>query len=85
MFITTPCVSPLYIFIHACVGLKHYDIFFKYPNPLFYNELQSMFVFYTFTILFYLYLASTNFLSCMHTPAPHPPSASPLLCTFVSL
>ena len=30
------------------------NVFFKYPYPLFYNELWSLFAFYTFTILFYL-------------------------------
>ena len=36
------------------INVLHYDIFFKYLYPLFINELLSLFVFYTFTILFYL-------------------------------
>ena len=27
------CITVIYI--HACVGIKHYDKFFKYPNSLF--------------------------------------------------
>ena len=68
---TTACVSPLY----SCMQcLKHYDLLFKYMNLLSYQIMIFVSLLHPHNPL--TFVATTNFLSCMHTPSsPSPPSA----------
>ena len=66
------CAKPQHAYhryIHACICLKHYDLLFKYMNPLSYQIM-------IFVSLLHPHnpLTTTNFLSCMHTPSSPSPS-----------
>ena len=75
----TARVSPLY----SCMKcLKHYDLLFKYMNPLSYQIMIFVSLLHPHNPL--TFVATTNFLSCMHTPSsPSPPSAFYPSCTFI--
>ena len=60
-------------YIHACICLKHYDLLFKYMNPYSY-QIMVLLVSYTHNPL--TFVATTNFLSCMHMPSSPSPSLS---------
>ena len=80
------CITVIYI--HTCVGLKHYDKFFKYPNSLFYNEVHMISIRLLHPHNTLIFVASANFLLCMHTPSSLSPSLSILSIAhiyFVSL
>ena len=65
----TTRVSPLY----SCMQcLKHYDLLFKYMNPLSYQIMIFVSLLYPHNPL--TFVATTNFLSCMHTPSSPSPS-----------
>ena len=55
-------------YIHACNVLKHYDLLFKYMNPLSYQIMIFVSLLHPHNPL--TFVATTNFLSCMHTPSP---------------
>ena len=60
----TTRVSPLY----SCMQcLKHYDLLFKYMNPLSYQIMIFVSLLHPHNPL--TFVATTNFLSCMHTPS----------------
>ena len=66
----TARVSPLY----SCMQcLKHYDLLFKYMNPLSYQIMIFVSLLHPHNPL--TFVATTNFLSCVHTPSSPPPSA----------
>ena len=66
---TTTRVSPLY----SCMQcLKHYDLLFKYMNPLSYQIMIFVSLLHPHNPL--TFVATTNFLSCMHTPSSPSPS-----------
>ena len=68
---TTAHVSPLY----SCMQcLKHYDLLFKYMNPLSYQIMIFVSLLHPHNPL--TFVAITNFLSCMHTPSSPSPSLS---------
>ena len=65
----TARVSPLY----SCMQcLKHYDLLFKYMNPLSYQIMIFVSLLHPHNPL--TFVATTNFLSCMHTPSSPSPS-----------
>ena len=65
----TTRVSPLY----SCMQcLKHYDLLFKYMNPLSYQIMIFVSLLHPHNPL--TFVATTNFLSCMHTPSSPSPS-----------
>ena len=65
----TSRVSPLY----SCMQcLKHYDLLFKYMNPLSYQIMIFVSLLHPHNHL--TFVATTNFLSCMHTPSLPSPS-----------
>ena len=67
----TTRVSPLY----SCMQcLKHYDLLFKYMNPLSYQIMIFVSLLHPHNPL--TFVATTNFLSCMHTPSSPSPSLS---------
>ena len=67
----TARVSPLY----SCMQcLKHYDLLFKYMNLLSYQIMIFVSLLHTHKPL--TFVASTNFLSCMHMPSSPCPSLS---------
>ena len=55
------------IFMHAYAYLKHYDILFKYMNPVSYQIMIFVSLLHPRNPL--TFVATTNFLSCMHTPS----------------
>ena len=59
-------------YIHACICLKHYDLLFKYMNPLSYQIMIFVSLLHPHNPL--TFVATTNFLSCMHTPSSPSPS-----------
>ena len=62
-------VSPLY----SCMQcLKHYDLLFKYMNPLSYQIMIFVCLLHPHNPL--TFVATTNFLSCMHTPSSPSPN-----------
>ena len=68
------CITVIYI--HTCVGLKHYDKFFKYPNSLFYNEVYMISIRLLHPHNPLIFVASANFSCACTRPHPsHPPSA----------
>ena len=71
------CAKPQHAYhryIHACICLKHYDLLFKYMNPLSYQIMIFVSLLHPHNPL--TFVDTTNFLSCMHTPSsPSPPSA----------
>ena len=65
----TARVSPVY----SCMQcLKHYDLLFKYMNPLSYQIMIFVSLLHPHNPL--TFVATTNFLSCMHTPSSPSPS-----------
>jgi len=69
----TTRVSPLY----SCMQcLKHYDLLFKYMNTLSYQIMIFVSLLHPHNPL--TFVATTNFLSCMHMPSSHCPSLSSL-------
>ena len=71
-------------YIHACICLKHYDLLFKYMNPLSYQIMIFVSLLHPHNPL--TFVATTNFLSCMHTPSsPSLPSAFYPSRTFIFL
>ena len=70
------CAKPQHAYhryIHACICLKHYDLLFKYMNPLPYQIMIFVSLLHPHNPM--TFVASTNFLSCTHTSS----SASPAL------
>ena len=61
-------------YIHACICLKQYDLLFKYMNPLSYQIMIFVSLLHPHNPL--TFVATTNFLSCMHTPSSPSPSLS---------
>ena len=59
-------------YIHACICLKHYDLLFKYMNPLSYQIMIFVSLLHPHSPL--TFVATTNFLSCMHMPSSSSPS-----------
>lgn len=59
-------------YIHACICLKHYDLLFKYMNPLSYQIMIFVSLLHPHNPL--TFVATTNFLSCMHTISSPSPS-----------
>ena len=71
------CAKPqhaYHYYIHACICLKHYDLLFKYMNPLSYQIMIFVSLLHPHNPL--TFVATTNFLSCMHTPSSPSPSLS---------
>ena len=71
------CAKPQHAYhryIHACICLKHYDLLFKYMNPLSYQIMIFVSLLHPHNPL--TFVATTNFLSCMHTPSSPSPSLS---------
>ena len=67
------CAQHMYHrYIHACICLKHYDLLFKYMNPLSYQIMIFVSLLHPHNPL--TFVATTNFLSCMHTPSSPSPS-----------
>ena len=69
------CAKPQHVYhryIHACICLKHYDLLFKYMNPLSYQIMIFVSLLHPHNPL--TFVATTNFLSCMHTPSSPSPS-----------
>ena len=77
------CAKPQHAYhryIHACICLKHYDLLFKYMNPLSYQIMIFVSLLHPHNPL--TFVATTNFLSCMHTPSS-PPSLNILSITHI--
>ena len=51
-------------YIHACICLKHYDLLFKYMNPLSYQIMIFVSLLHPHNPL--TLVATTSFLSCIH-------------------
>ena len=71
------CAKPQHVYhryIHACICLKHYDLLFKYMNPLSYQIMIFVSLLHPHNPL--TFVATTNFLSCMHTPSSPSPTLS---------
>ena len=69
------CAKPQHAYhryIDACICLKHYELLFEYMNPLSYQIMIFVSLLHPHNPL--TFVATTNFLSCMHTPSSPSPS-----------